>query len=117
VSVVLSLDTGICDTQTKTFDEELAKHPNLAVITISMDLPFNQKRYCGGASIKATTLSDHKYGEFGKLYGILVKELRMHGRAVFVIGSDNKIAYAAYNKEIGAPVDFAAAAAAVNAAK
>ena len=117
VSVILSLDTGICDKQTKAFDEELAKHPNLAVITVSMDLPFNQKRYCGGAGIKGPVLSDHKYGQFGKLYGILVKELRMHGRAVFIIGSDNKIAYASYNKEIGADVDFAAALAALAGAK
>ncbi len=117
VSVVLSLDTGICDTQTRKFEEELAKHPNLAVITVSMDLPFNQKRYCGAAGVKQTVLSDHKYGEFGKLYGILVKELRMHGRAVFVIGSDNKIVYAGYNKEIGEAPNFDAALAALQTAK
>lgn len=117
VSVVLSLDTGICDDQTKKFDLELTKHPNLAVITVSMDLPFNQKRYCGGAGVKHTVLSDHKYGSFGKLYGILVKELRMHGRAVFVIGSDDKIAFAGYNKEIAEAPNFAGALEALKTAK
>lgn len=117
VSVVLSLDTGICDAQTKKFEESAASLPNVAAITISMDLPFNQKRFCGGANIKHTVLSDHKYGEFGKLYGILVKELRMHGRAVFVVGSDNKIAYAGYNKEIAEAPNYDAALAALKAAK
>jgi len=117
VSVVLSLDTGICDNQTKKFDADVAAEPNAVAITVSMDLPFNQKRYCGGAGTKHAVLSDHKYGEFGKLYGILVKELRMHGRAVFVIGSDNKIAYAGYNKEIAEAPNFDAALAALKAAK
>lgn len=117
VSVVLSLDTGICDAQTKKFDADVAGLPNVVAITVSMDLPFNQKRFCGGAGIKHTVLSDHKYGEFGKLYGILVKELRMHGRAVFVIGSDNKIAYAGYNKEIAEHPNYDAALAALKSAK
>ena len=117
VSVLLSVGTGICDNQTKKFDAEVANVPNAVAVTISMDLPFNQKQYCGGAGTKHTLLSDHKYGEFGKLYGILVKELRMHGRAVFVIGSDNKVAYAGYNKEIAEAPNHDAALAALKAAK
>ena len=117
VSVLLSVDTGLCDTQTKRFDADVAAVPNAVAITISMDLPFTQKRYCGGAGTKHAVLSDHKYGEFGKLYGCLVKEMRVHGRSVFVIGSDNKIAYAAYNKEIAELPNLDAALAALKAAK
>jgi thiol peroxidase len=117
LNVVLSLDTGICDAQTRRFDKEAASMPNVAAYTISMDLPFNQKRFCGGADIKHPTLSDHKTGEFGEKYGILIKELRMHGRAVFVVGSDDKVAYAGYNKEIAEPPDYDKALAALKAAK
>lgn len=117
VNVVLSLDTPICDQQTRKFDVEAAKLPNVTALTISVDLPFNQKRFCGAANIKHTVLSDHKEVEFGAAYGILVKELRLLGRAVFVIDSSGAITHAAYNKEIAEPPNYDAILAALKQAK
>lgn len=117
LNVILSLETGICSPQTKRFDEECAKLPNVAAVTLSMDFPFGQKRYCGAENIKHTVLSDHRLADFGEKYGILVKESRWLGRAIFVVGTDNKIAYAAYSPEIAAHPDYDAALAALKAAK
>ncbi len=117
VNVVLSLDTPICDAQTRKFDEEVSKLPSVAALTVSMDLPFNQKRFCGAANIKHTVLSDHKEGAFGSAYGILVKELRVLGRAVFVVDSSGTLTYAAYNKEIAEPPNYDAALTALKQAK
>lgn len=102
ISVVPSLDTPVCDLQTKRFNEEASKLPaGIAVYTVSTDLPFAQKRWCGAAGAdKITALSDHRETSFGKAYGVLIKELRLLARAVFVIGADDRIQYAEVVKEV-----------------
>lgn len=102
LSVVPSLDTPVCDLQTKRFNQEASKLPSeVAVLAVSMDLPFAQARWCGTAGAdKIKSLSDHREGAFGKAYGVLIKELRLLSRSIFVIGSDDKIKYVEYVKEI-----------------
>ena len=102
VSVVPSLDTPVCDLQTKRFNEEASKFPsNIAVYTISVDLPFAQSRWCGAAHAdKIKCLSDHRDASFGKTYGVLIKELRLLSRSIFVIGSDDRIKYVEYVKQV-----------------
>jgi thiol peroxidase len=86
ISVIPSLDTPVCDAQTKRFNEEAAKLPNVSIITVSMDLPFAQKRWCGDFGVdKVKMLSDHVDGSFGSSYGTLIKELRIESRAIFVL--------------------------------
>lgn len=102
ISVVPSLDTPVCDMQTKRFNEEASRMPSdIVVLTVSMDLPFAQKRWCGAANAsKIQTLSDHREGSFGRAYGVLIKELRLLSRSVFIVGPDQKIRYAEYVKEV-----------------
>lgn len=101
ISVVPSLDTPVCDAQTKRFNEEAAKLPNVDIITVSMDLPFAQKRWCGAFGVdKVKMLSDHKDGSFGSHYGTLIKELRIESRAIFVVDAQNKIRHVEYVKEV-----------------
>lgn len=102
VSVVPSLDTPVCDQQTKRFNEEASKLPSdTVVLTVSADLPFAQSRWCGAAHAdKIKTLSDHRDAGFGKAYGVLIKELRLLSRSIFVIGPDDRIQYVEYVKEI-----------------
>lgn len=101
ISVVPSLDTPVCDAQTKRFNEEAAKMPNVDIFTVSMDLPFAQKRWCGAFGVdKVKMLSDHKDGSFGANYGTLIKEMRIESRAIFVIDSQNRIRHAEYVKEV-----------------
>src|ERR1035438_3385932 len=86
ISVVPSLDTPVCDAQTKRFNEEAAKLPGVDIITVSMDLPFAQKRWCGAFGVdKVKMLSDHKDASFGANYGTLIKDLRIESRAIFVL--------------------------------
>ena len=100
-SVVPSLDTPVCDAQTKRFNEEAAKLPGVEIYTLSMDLPFAQKRWCGAFGIdKVKMLSDHREGSFGSSYGTLIKELRIHSRAIFVLDKDNKVKHVEYVKEV-----------------
>jgi thiol peroxidase len=113
-SVVPSLDTPVCDMQTKRFNEEAAKLDNVDIYTVSMDLPFAQKRWCGAFGVdRVKMLSDHKEGSFGSHYGTLIKELRIESRAIFVVSPDNKIKYAEYVKEVGDHPNYDAALAAV----
>ncbi len=113
-SVVPSLDTPVCDAQTKRFNEEAAKMPNVDIYTVSMDLPFAQKRWCGNYGVdKVKMLSDHKTGSFGEAYGTLIKELRIESRAIFVVGEDNTLRYVEYVKEVAEHPDYDAALAAV----
>jgi thioredoxin-dependent peroxiredoxin len=113
-SVVPSLDTPVCDMQTKRFNEEAAKLQNVDIYTISMDLPFAQKRWCGAFGIdRVKMLSDHKEGSFGASYGTLIKELRIESRAIFVVSPDNKVKYAEYVKEVSDHPNYDAALAAV----
>lgn len=118
ISAVPSLDTGVCDAQTRKFNEEAEKIDGLTVLTISVDLPFAQKRWCGNAGLEdAVTLSDHRDVSFGKAYGLLIKELRLLARAVFVVDSEGKITYAEYVPEVTQHPDYEAALAAAKAAK
>ncbi len=92
---VPSLDTSVCDTETRRFNEEASKlGSDVVVLTISMDLPFAQKRWCGAAGVKnVQTLSDYRNTSFGEAYGVLIKELRLLARAVFVVDKKGVIRY------------------------
>ena len=117
ISVVPSLDTPVCDAQTKRFNEEAAKLPDLSIITVSMDLPFAQKRWCNDFQVdKVKMLSDHKDGSFGANYGTLIKELRIESRAIFVVDRDNKVVHAEYVKEVADHPNYEAALTAAKSA-
>lgn len=114
-SVVPSLDTPVCDAQTKRFNEEAARLPDVGIFTVSMDLPFAQKRWCGAFGVdKVKMLSDHKDGSFGSNWGTLIKELRIESRAIFVLNKDNSVRYVEYVKEVA---DFPNYDAALDAAR
>ena len=109
-SVIPSLDTPVCDAQTKRFNEEAAKLPNVDFYTVSMDLPFAQKRWCGAFGIdKVKMLSDHRSGSFGESYGTLIKDLRIESRAIFVVDKDNTIKHVEYVKEVADHPNYEAA--------
>jgi len=103
LSVVPSLDTPVCDMQTRKFNEAAGNlGENLAMLTISMDLPFAQARWCGAAGVdKVVTLSDHRDAAFGEAYGLLIKELRLLARAIFVVDPGGTVRYFQLVKEIG----------------
>lgn len=117
ISVVPSLDTGVCSAQTKRFNEEASRLPeSVRVLTVSMDLPFAQKRFCGAEHIdNIEVLSDHREAAFGQAYGTLVKELRIECRAVFVIDPQGTVRYAEYVPEITNHPNYDAALQAVRA--
>jgi thiol peroxidase len=102
LSVVPSLDTGICDLQTKRFNKEAENlGKDVVIITISMDLPFAQKRWCGATGSKnVTTLSDHRDGKFGESYGMLIKGLRLLARSIFVVDAKGVLRYKQIVSEI-----------------
>lgn len=118
ISVVPSLDTPVCDQQTRRFNEEAAKLPDrVAVLTISVDLPFAQSRFCSAADVtKVQTLSDHRDASFGQNWGVLIKELRLLARAVFVVGADDTVKYVQVVKEVTSHPDYDKALAAAKAA-
>jgi len=110
VSVVPSLDTPVCDAQTKRFNEAAASLPGIDILTVSMDLPFAQKRWCGAFAVdKVKMLSDHKDASFGSNYGTLIKDLRIESRAIFVIDRNNRVSYAEYVKEVADHPNYEAA--------
>ncbi|MEZ7195156.1 thiol peroxidase [Pseudodesulfovibrio karagichevae] len=111
IASVPSLDTPVCDMETRRFNTEAtALGDDVKILTVSMDLPFAQARWCGAAGIEAVqTLSDHAQASFGENWGALIKELRLLTRAVFVVGKDGKIAYVQYLKEITEEPDYEAA--------
>jgi thiol peroxidase len=116
-SVVPSLDTPVCDAQTKRFNDELAAMENVDIYTVSMDLPFAQKRWSRNFAVdRVKMLSDHRDGSFGEHYGTLIKELRIEGRAVFVVDPENKIKYVEYVNDVSTAPDYDAALAAVKSA-
>ena len=116
-SVVPSLDTPVCDAQTKRFNEEAGHLPNVSIYTVSMDLPFAQTRWCGAYGIdKVKMLSDHKSGSFGEHYGTMIKELRIESRAIFVVGKDNTLKHVEYVKEVGEHPNYDTALAAAKSA-
>jgi thiol peroxidase len=115
ISVVPSIDTGVCDAQTRRFNEAAAQLDNVKVLTISVDLPFAQKRWCAAAGLEnVQTLSDHRDLSFGEAYGVHIKELRLLARAVFVVDSNDKVTYVEYVSEATNHPDYEAA---INAAK
>jgi len=111
ISSVQSLDTSVCDIQTRKFNEQAgALGDKIAVLTISMDLPFAQKRWCGAASMKnLQTLSDHRKAEFGKAFGVLIDELRLLARAVFIVDAEGTIRYIQIVDELTHEPDYDAA--------
>ena len=114
-SVVPSLDTPVCDAQTKRFNDEAGKLPNVDFYSVSMDLPFAQSRWCGAYGVDhVKMLSDHRNGSFGENYGTLIKELRIESRAIFVVDAGNKLRYVEYVKEVGDHPDYDAALKAVH---
>ena len=109
-SVVPSLDTPVCDMQTKRFNEEAAKLPSVEILTVSMDLPFAMKRWCGAMGVdKVKMVSDHRTGSFGENYGTLIKDLRIESRAIFVVDKDNVVRHAEYVKEVADHPNYDAA--------
>ncbi|MBI5599917.1 MAG: thiol peroxidase [Deltaproteobacteria bacterium] len=108
ISVTPSLDTPVCDMQARRFNEEAARLPaDVAVINMSMDLPFAISRFCASAGIeRVITLSDHRDASFGTAYGVLIKELRLLARAVFVIDAAGIVRYAEIVPELTNPPDY-----------
>jgi len=111
ISSVPSLDTGVCDTQTRKFNEEAGTlGGDVVVLTISMDLPFAQSRWCGAAGVThVKTLSDYQTADFGTHYGLLIKGLRLLARAVLVIDKTGVIRYVQVVPELTTEPDYAAA--------
>lgn len=116
-SVVPSLDTPVCDAQTKRFNDEIAKLDGVEVLTVSMDLPFAQSRWCGAMGVdKVKMLSDHKTASFGANYGTLIEDWRIDSRAIFVVDKANNIKHVEYVKEVADHPDYDAALSAAKAA-
>lgn len=113
-----SLDTGICDKETRKFNEEAAKLGNdVKILAVTMDLPFAQKRWCGAAGVNnVLTLSDYKEAALGNSFGVLIKELKLLARTIFVIDSKGKVQYSQIVKEITTEPDYAAVLEAVKKA-
>jgi thiol peroxidase len=114
ISTVPSLDTPVCDTETRRFNQEAAGLPeNVVVLTVSLDLPFAQKRWCGAAGIdRVTTLSDYRERSLGNAYGVVIKELVLLSRAVFVVDAQDVIRYIQIVPEVTSEPDYAAVLAA-----
>jgi len=107
LSAVPSLDTPVCDVETRRFNEEAARLPGVEILTVSMDLPFAQKRWCGAAGVaNVRTLSDYQEHSFGPAYGVLIKELKLEARAVFVLDKNNTLRYVEYVKEVAEQPNF-----------
>jgi thiol peroxidase len=113
IATVPSLDTPVCDLETKRFNEEASKLPNVEIVCVSMDLPFAQKRWCAASNVdKVITASDHRDASFGKSYGVLISGGpldRVLARAVFVVGPDNKLKHVEYVGSIGDHPNYDAA--------
>ena len=107
----------MCDAQTRRFNQEAANLGDVAILTISMDLPFAQKRWCGAAGVdKVQLLSDHRDASFSQAYGTLIKELRIDSRAIFVVDGSDTIRYVEYVKEVADHPNYDAALAATKGA-
>jgi len=108
LSAVPSLDTPVCDIETRRFNQEAAAlGDDVQIITISMDLPFSQKRWCGAAAVdKVVVVSDHRDASFGKAYGVLIDGLRLLARAVFVVDRKGKVCHAQVVAEIAKEPDY-----------
>lgn len=100
IAAVPSVDTGVCSEETLRFNKEADSLPNTQILTISMDLPFAQKRWCAANGVKnLDTLSDHRDASFGENYGALIKENRLLARAIFVVDANDKVVYVEYVSE------------------
>jgi len=110
LSSVPSLDTPVCDTETRKFNEEAGRlGKDITILTISMDLPFAQKRWCAAAGVDhVQTLSDHREASFGNSFGVLIKELRLLARAVFLVDRKGVIQYVQLVKEVSKEPDYEA---------
>lgn len=118
VNVLPSLDTPVCDAQTRRFNEEAVKDGKVKVLAISRDLPFAQKRWCAAAGVEnVLTLSDYRDGSFGTDWGVMIDPLLIHSRAVFVLDPENNITYAEYVPEMSEHPNYDAALAAAKAAE
>ncbi len=101
ISAMPSLDTPVCDTEAKRFNKEAASLKDTVVITVTVDLPFAQKRWCGATnSTNMVTLSDYRHGAFGENYGVLIKGIKLLARCVFVVDASGKIRYIDLVKEV-----------------
>jgi thiol peroxidase len=110
LSVVPSLDTPVCDAQTKRFEDEAATLSDIRIFSVSMDLPFAQKRWCGNFGInRVGMLSDHRSGSFGEKYGTLIPDLRIESRAIFVVDGNNKLQHVEYVPEVASHPNYEAA--------
>jgi len=109
ISSVPSLDTPVCDLETRRFNQEAGGlGDKVAILTISMDLPFAQARWCGAAGVdKVITLSDHRDASFGQAYGVLIKGLRLLARCLFVVDKEGVLRYVQLVKEISQEPDYA----------
>lgn len=110
LAAVPSLDTSVCDLETRRFNQEAAQlGDDVRILTVSMDLPFAQQRWCGAAGVdRVVTLSDHRDASFGLAYGVLIKELRLLARSVFVIDRDGVIRYQQIVREQASEPDYTA---------
>ena len=115
ISAVPSLDTPVCDTETKRFNETAATlSSDIVILTVSMDLPFAQARWCQAGAIEhVVTLSDYREASFGKAYGVLIDELRLLARALFLIDRTGIVRYIQLVPEIADEPDYEAVAAAI----
>lgn len=118
ITTVPSLDTGVCDAETRRFNEEASSLGNVKVLTVSVDLPFAQSRWCGANGIEnVQTLSDHRDLSFGEAYGVGIQELRLLARAVFVVDSSDTVTYVEYVSEVTNHPNYEAALEAARNAK
>ena len=108
IASVPSLDTPVCSNETKRFNQEVTKLPNMAVLTVSLDLPFAQKRWCGAeGATNVVTASDYKHRGFGEAFGVFIKEWGLLSRAVFVVDKAGKVVYVQYVPEVSSEPDYA----------
>ncbi len=114
LSTIPSLDTPVCDAETRRFNEEASNLPGVEILAVSMDLPFSQARWCGAAGVKnVRTLSDYRERSFGPAYGVLIQELQLESRAVFVLDKDNTLRHVEYVKEVAEHPNYESILAAV----
>jgi len=108
ISAVPSLDTPVCDIETRRFNQEAERlGKDVVILTVSMDLPFAQKRWCGAAGVdRVITLSDHRDASFGMAYGMLIKELRLLARALYVLDRKGIVRYVQVVNELSKEPDY-----------
>ena len=116
ISIIPSIDTGICSTQTRTFNQTLSDLDDTVVITVSKDLPFAHARWCGAQGLEnAVMLSDYVDSSFGKAYGVLMEEWQLLARAVLVLDKENKVVYTEYLDNVNSEPNYDKAIEAVKA--